>query len=111
MNFQPNKPKMTDHNFDEFPYNALLPKRETQASIFLTKYPSYDGRSVRIAIFDSGIDPGAPGLTVTSDGQPKIIDMIDATGAGDVDTTTIVEPDSDGYIIGLTKRKLKVNDY
>lgn len=45
---------------------------------------------------------------VTSDGKPKIIDMMDATGAGDVDTSAVVETDGQGFIIGLTGNKLKV---
>lgn len=52
------------NEFEDFPFHALLPKTETQANLFLTKHPNFDGRSVRIAIFDSGIDPGAQGLSV-----------------------------------------------
>ena len=37
----------------------------------------------------------------------KVIDRIDASGAGDVDTSTVVEA-SEGVIAGLSGRKLKV---
>ena len=43
----------------------------------------------------------------TPDGRRKIVDLIDASGSGDVDTSTVCEA-VDGCLNGVTGRKLQV---
>lgn len=44
---------------------------------------------------------------MTSDGKPKILARFDCSGDGDVDTSTVVQSE-EGFITGITGRKLKV---
>ncbi|KAK9786061.1 hypothetical protein WJX73_002387 [Symbiochloris irregularis] len=73
------------------------------------KHPSYDGRGVIVAIFDTGVDPGAAGLQETPDGKPKVLDILDGTGSGDVDISKCVEASGDYEIEGVHGNKLKLN--
>ncbi|KAI3817994.1 hypothetical protein L1987_11796 [Smallanthus sonchifolius] len=88
---------------------SLMPKKETGADRFIEAHPEFDGRGVVVAIFDSGVDPAAAGLQVTSEGKPKVLDVLDCTGSGDVDTSTVVKADANGCIRGGSGASLTIN--
>ncbi len=87
---------------------GLMPRQETGALDFLKQHPEYDGRGVVVAIFDTGVDPGVVGLQTTPDGRPKVIDIVDATGSGDVDMSKVVTPEK-GKVTGLSGRVLTLD--
>ena len=94
-------------------FSALTPKAETGASAFLKANPEFDGTNVRVAILDTGVDPGCGRLlSTTSSGAPKIVGLIDASGSGDVNTTARGVVESTGGVTSvraLSGRLLRVN--
>ena len=83
---------------------GLLPLEPTGVTAWRAAHPTYDGRGVLIAILDSGVDPGIEGLGTTSTGQPKILDLRNFSGEGDIPLER-VRPDARDLIVlpgGLT---------
>lgn len=76
--------QMTDHI--QFPSQDLLPKSETKSD----KFP-FDGTGITVGILDTGVDPGAFGLSICPDQTQKIIHIADCTGAGDVSMDIVAE--------------------
>jgi len=71
---------------------GLMPLKSAGVDLFRSAHPTYDGRGILIAILDSGIDPGVPGLIATSTGAPKIIELRDFSGEGRIALTTFPAP-------------------
>lgn len=83
---------------------GMMPLRSTGIEQFRTAHPTYDGRGVIIGILDSGIDPGVPGLVVTSTGAPKILDLRDFSGEGHIDLDPVQPVGGTVVIAGRTFR-------
>ena len=62
----------------------LMPLASTGVAAFRALHPTIDGRGVLIAILDTGIDLGVPGLQATTTGAPKVLDLRNFSGEGDV---------------------------
>jgi len=54
------------------------------ADRFIAGNPGYDGSGAVLAVMDTGVDMGIPGLTELPDGSVKVVDVRDFTGQGDV---------------------------
>jgi tripeptidyl-peptidase II len=81
---------------------GLMPLKSAGVDVFRAAHPTYDGRGILIAILDSGIDPGVPGLTVTSTGAPKVIELRDFSGEGRVPLTAFAAP-TDAEVKGAAR--------
>jgi len=88
-----------------------IPKEENGVLSLLEKYPTADGRGIKIAILDTGCDLAASGLQKTSDGKPKYLDFIDCTGDGDVDMNKTIKLNSTKSIEGLSGRNLTLGEW
>ncbi|MCW8961305.1 MAG: S8 family serine peptidase, partial [Ignavibacteriaceae bacterium] len=72
---------------------------DTGVEEFHNTYPEYDGRETIILILDTGVDIGIDGLTQTSTGEVKFIDVQDFTHQGDVQLYEADVDNDDGKII------------
>ena len=108
--------KVTMTKTSSFPTQDLLPKSETKADVFQSNYPNYDGRGITVGILDTGVDPGAIGLsqlpphtTSSSSGNGetscmkdrKLIHVADCTGSGDIamNVKTVALKKDHGWVI------------
>jgi tripeptidyl-peptidase-2 len=71
---------------------GLMPLKSAGVDVFRVARPTYDGRGILIAILDSGVDPGVSGLSTTSTGAPKVIELRDFSGEGRIALTPIPAP-------------------
>ncbi|MGB5529865.1 MAG: S8 family serine peptidase [Ignavibacteriaceae bacterium] len=78
---------------------TFLSIANTGVEEFYSTYPEYDGRETIIIILDTGVDIGVDGLTETSTGEVKFIDVQDFTHQGDVQLFEADTDEDDGKII------------
>ncbi len=62
----------------------FLDTKRMGATDFIRQHSSYNGKDAVIIVLDTGVDMGVPGLTALPDGSPKVIDVQDFSGEGDV---------------------------
>ena len=89
---------------------AFLPKDDLRVPAFLAAHPEADGRGVVVAVLDTGVDPGHPRLARTTTGERKLVDLLDATDDGIVETPIPVEV-VDGTVVGATGRVLDLGEH
>jgi subtilisin family serine protease len=66
-------------------YYQYLSRDLVGADAFTRQEPTWDGRGVVIAVLDTGVDPGVPGLRTTSTGDLKVIETRDFSGQGTIE--------------------------
>jgi subtilisin family serine protease len=92
---------------------GLMPLASTGVWAYRQAHPDFDGRGVIIGIMDSGIDAGIAGLTTTSTGERKLLDLRDFSGEGSVPLAPVTPKGDlvtiDGITLGGFRRVAALN--
>ena len=84
----------------------FISTKDVKAYDFIKENPEFDGRNTVIAVMDTGVDMGIPGLTQDSQGEVKVIDVQDFSGEGAVYLNyTEIKNENDKYYIELPDKK------
>ena len=75
------------HARAESPFNSFLDTEATGAAAWKKANPHSDGTGIVIAILDTGVDMGVPGLEETPAGEIKVLEARDFTGEAVVECT------------------------
>lgn len=95
---------------------SFLPTHAAKVDDFIAAHPTYDGRGVIVMIFDTGVDPGVPGLLTTTEGSFKVIDVRDLSHTGDCTyslaerTGDVLKLDGNPVLMGLNAVNAKAWD-
>ena len=88
---------------------TFLSLKNTGVETFQKVHPEYDGRGTIILVLDTGVDMGVDGLTKTSTGEVKVIDIQDFTGQGDTPYFAAeIEEDNDTLFFLNEDKELKI---
>ncbi|HEU4588013.1 MAG TPA: S8 family serine peptidase [Gemmatimonadales bacterium] len=78
---------------------GLMALSSTNADAFHRNHPEADGRGILLGVLDTGIDPTVPGLTTTTTGERKVLDLRDFSGEGAVPLERLT-PRGDTLLVG-----------
>ena len=96
--------------FAQEPLLGQLPKADLGVSDFLKTHPEWNGRGIRVAVLDTGVDPGHPLLQSTPDGRRKLVDWYDATTDGRIEVQAQVHAQN-RQLYGLSGRQLSLGKW
>jgi hypothetical protein len=74
---------------DAIAESYLTNRKVTGVEALLARFPEADGRGIKVAVFDTGIDFGIEGLFKFHDGRQKLVGFYDLTNFGRVTPTQL----------------------
>jgi len=90
----------------------LIPAEEIGARTFIKNNPTFDGRNIRVAILDTGVEVDHPMLRKTTTGEVKVVDFQDMSGEGRVALLPIADTDGKTYdVTGIVASDVQFGIY